>query len=101
VTAERLLRISSRTVSTENATSPKSTRSRNSNSSVSCATNSNSDFGSIWICTEEFEFPDFEDFGGVALSVEALHVYIYIYIIYIYIIHIYIYIYIYIYITLS
>jgi len=52
--------------------SPKSTKSRNSISSVSCGTNPNSDFGSIWNCTEEFECLDLVDFGGVAFSVETV-----------------------------
>ena len=56
------------TVSTENTRSPKSTSSRNSNFMVSRGTKSHWEFGSIWICTEEFEFLDF---GGVAFSVET------------------------------
>jgi len=44
------------TVSTEIATSPKSTGSRNSNSSVSRCTNSNWVFRSIWICSGELSF---------------------------------------------
>jgi len=60
------------TVSTENATLPKSTKSRNSDSSVSCSTNSNRDFELLCTCTEEFEFLDFVDFGGVAFSVESV-----------------------------
>jgi len=51
------------THSTQNATSPKSTKSRNSDSSVSCGTNSNWDFGWIWICTEKLEFFDLLDSG--------------------------------------
>jgi len=51
--------ISCMTVSTENATPPRSTKSRSSDSSVSGGTNSNWDFGLIWICPEESEFLDF------------------------------------------
>jgi len=43
------------TVSTENAASPKSTKSRNLDSLVSRGINSNWDFGLIQICTEEFD----------------------------------------------
>jgi len=60
------------TLSTENATPPKSTRSRNSDSSKSRGTNSNRDCGLIWICTEEFESLDVVDFGGVAFSVDTV-----------------------------
>ena len=61
-------------VSTEIATHPKSTTSRNSDFLVSCRTKSNSDFGSVWIwtVTKEFEFLDLVDFGGVACSVESV-----------------------------
>ena len=38
--------------------------------SESRGTNSNSDCGLIRICTKEFEFLDWADFGGVALAVE-------------------------------
>ena len=55
-------------VSTENATSPKSTQSRNPEFLVSRGTNSNWDFGSIWICSEEFEVLDLEYFGGGSFS---------------------------------
>jgi len=48
------------TVSTQNATPPKPTVSRNSDPSVSRGTNSDWDFGQIWICAEKFEF----GFGG-------------------------------------
>jgi len=53
-------------------TSPESTKSRNSESSESRGTNSNLDFGLIWICTEESEFLDLVDFGGAALVVESV-----------------------------
>jgi len=39
---------------------------------VSRGTNSRLDFGSIWICTEEFEFLDLVEFGGVAFSVKTV-----------------------------
>jgi len=60
------------TFSSENATFPKSTNSRNSYFSVSRSTNSNRNFGLILICTEEFEFLDMVDFGGVAFSLESV-----------------------------
>ena len=60
------------TVSIEDTTSPKPTKSRNLISSVSCGTNSNWDFDSIWICTKEFKFIDLVNFGGVAFSVESV-----------------------------
>jgi len=59
------------TVSTEIATTPKTTKSRNSDSSVSRGINSNWDCDWIWICTKEFGFLDLVDFGGVAFSVET------------------------------
>ena len=52
--------------------SQKSTKSGNSDLSVSRSTNSIWDFGLIWICTEEFEFLILVDFGGVAISVETV-----------------------------
>jgi len=60
------------TVSTEIATPPKSTNSRNNNFSVSRGTNSNWDFGLIWISTDESEFLDLVDSGGVAFRVETV-----------------------------
>jgi len=60
------------TLSTENSTSPKFTKSENSNVSVSRSTNSTCDLGWTWIYTEEFEFLDLVDFGGVAFSVETV-----------------------------
>jgi len=60
------------TVSTEIATPPKSTKSRNSDFSVYRGAHSNSDSAWTRICTEEFEFLDLVDFGGVAFSVEAV-----------------------------
>jgi len=59
-------------VSTENATSPKPTKSRNPDFLVSRGSNSNSDFDLTWMCTEEFEFLDLVDFGGIACSVESV-----------------------------
>jgi len=58
------------TLSTENSTSPKFTKSKNSNVSVSRSTDSTWDLGWTWIYTEEFEFLDLVDFGDVAFSVE-------------------------------
>jgi len=60
------------TLFTEHTTSPKSTTSRNSEFPVSRSTNSNRDFGLIWICTEEFEFLDLFGFVGVPFSVESV-----------------------------
>ena len=54
------------TDSTENATPPKSTRSKAPDSSVSRGTNSHWDFGLIWMCTKRFEFLDSVGFGRVA-----------------------------------
>jgi len=51
---------------------PKSTKSRNSDSSEFRGTNSNRDWGLIWICTEAFESLDLVDFGGVAFSVDTV-----------------------------
>jgi len=65
------------TVSTENATSPKSTRSSNSDSSVSYSTTSNWDFGLVWICPKEFEFLDFGRFLGCSNLSGIYHIYIY------------------------
>jgi len=53
-----------------NATSPKSTRSRDSDFSASRGTTWICIFGWIWICTKEFEFLDL-DFGDVSISVES------------------------------
>ena len=62
----------SMTVSIEIATTPIYTKSRNSVFSVSRGTNSIWDFGLIWNCTQEFEFLDLVDFGGVPLSLETV-----------------------------
>jgi len=56
----------------ENATPPKSSLLRNSDSSVSRGTYSDWDFGLIWICTVKFEILDLVDFWGVAFSVESV-----------------------------
>jgi len=50
----------------------KSTKSRSLDLSVSRGTDSNGDFGLIWICAREFEFLDSFDFGGVAFSVDTV-----------------------------
>jgi len=60
------------TVSTENASPPKPTKSRNSDSSVSRGTNSNWDLDFIWICTEEFEFLDLVGLESVPFLVKTL-----------------------------
>ena len=60
------------TVSTENTIFSKPTKLRNSDFTVSRGTNSNSDFGLIWICDEKFEFLDWVDFRGKAFSVESI-----------------------------
>jgi len=62
----------SMTVSTENATHPKSSKSRNSNSSVRIQIGSNI---SIWIVprnTEKSKFLDLLDFGDIAFAVETV-----------------------------
>ena len=56
------------TISNDQATSLTSTRSRNTHSLVSRSKNSNWNVDLIWICTEEFEFLNFLDFGSVAFS---------------------------------
>jgi len=61
-------------VSTESANSPKSTKSRYSDFSVSCGTNSNRNVCLIWICTKQFELVNLVDCGGVAFSVETVKV---------------------------
>ena len=57
---------------TEHAAPSKSTKSRNSDSSVSCSTNLNWDFSLIWIFTGEFVNLDLVDFGRVTFSVESV-----------------------------
>jgi len=54
------------------STSPKSTKSKNSDSSVSRSTQSNWDFCLISICTVPFEFLDLVGFGDVVLQVESV-----------------------------
>jgi len=56
------------TLSTENATSPKSNKSRNLDSSVSRSTNPNWDFGLISICIGEIDFREFVDSGGISVE---------------------------------
>jgi len=60
------------TISTENLTSPTSTKSRNPDSSVSRGTNWDWNFGLICICTEQAGFLDKLDFRGVAFSVKSV-----------------------------
>jgi hypothetical protein len=60
------------TVFTDNATPPKSTKSRNSNSSVQIQIEQKSQFEFVLRDTEKSEFVDLADFGGVALSVESV-----------------------------
>ena len=60
------------TVSTENATPPKSTKSRNSNSLVHIQIKSKPQFDFVLRDTEEFEFLDLVDFGVVAISLETV-----------------------------
>jgi len=57
------------TDSTENATRPKSTESRNSNSSVHIQIKSKSQFEFVPRDTEKSEFAELVDFGSVAISV--------------------------------
>ena len=57
--------------STETTTFPKSTKSRNLDSSVPRGTNSNRDVGLI--CTKKFEFLELVDFGGLAVQWNLLH----------------------------
>jgi len=59
------------TVSTENAAPPKSTKSRNSNSSVQTQIKSTSQFEFVPRDTEESEFLDVVNFWGAAFSVET------------------------------
>jgi len=59
-------KIACMTVSTENATPPKSTKSRNSKSSVQIQIKSQSQFEFVPRDTEESEFLDLVDFGAAA-----------------------------------
>jgi len=71
---------SSMTVSTENATTLKSTKSRNSNSSVPIQIKPKSQFEFVPQDTEKSEFLDLVDFGCVAILVEKIiHVDAYMY----------------------
>jgi len=60
------------TVCTENATPPKSSKSRNSSSSVQIQFEPKSQFEFVTQDTEEFEFLDLVDFGDVVFSVETV-----------------------------
>jgi len=60
------------TDSTEIATPPKSTESRNSNSSVQIQIKPKSQFEFVLRDTEKPEFLDLVDFKGVAISVETV-----------------------------
>jgi len=62
----------SMTHSTENATTPKSTKFRNSKSLVQIQIQPTSDFGFVPRGTEQSEFLDFVDFWSVAISVETV-----------------------------
>jgi len=62
----------SMTHSTENATTPKSTKSRNSKSLVQIQIQPTSDFGFVPRGTEQSEFLDLVDFCSVAISVETV-----------------------------
>ena len=58
--------------STENATPPKSTRSKNSNSSVQIQIVHFSQFEFVLRDTEKSEFLDLVDAGGLVMSVETV-----------------------------
>ena len=60
------------TVSTENASRPKSIKSRNSNSPVTIQIEQKLHLEFIPRDTEESEFLDLVDFGGAAFSVETV-----------------------------
>jgi len=60
------------TLFTENATSSKSTKSRNSCSSVHIEIKPKSQFEFVQRDTKQSEFLDVVDFGGVAFSVEIV-----------------------------
>ena len=60
------------TDSTENATAPKSTESRNSNSSVPIQMIPKSQYEFVPRDTEELEFVSLVDFEGVAILVETI-----------------------------
>jgi len=60
------------TVFTENTTPPKSIKSRNTKSSVQIQIKPKSKFEFVPRDTEDFEFLDLVDFGGVAISVETV-----------------------------
>jgi len=60
------------TISTENVTTPKSTKSRISNSSVQIQIKTKSQLEFVPRDTEKSEFLDLVDFGGVAISMETV-----------------------------
>ena len=60
------------TVSTQNATPPESTKSRNSNSSVQIQIKPKSQFEFLPRNTEKLLFLDLVDFGGIAILVETV-----------------------------
>jgi len=60
------------TVSTKNATPPKSTKPRSSNPSVQIQIKSEFEFELVPRDTEESEFLDLVDFGDAAFSVESV-----------------------------
>ena len=60
------------TVSSKNDAPPKSTKSRNSNSSVQVRIQSFFSFVFVLRDTEKSEFLDSVDFGGVSVSVESV-----------------------------
>jgi len=59
------------TLSTENATTPKPTKSRTSNSSTKIQIKPQSQFEFVPRDTEKSEFLDLRDFGSVGISVET------------------------------
>jgi len=60
------------TFSTENATPPKSTKSRNTNSSVQIQIKPKSLFDFVLRDAETVEFLDLVDFGGAAISMQIV-----------------------------
>ena len=63
---------SCKTVYTQHPTSPKSTKSRNSDCSVSHGTNPEGDFGLFEFVHRNFEFVDLVDLMGGGVSVESV-----------------------------
>jgi len=60
------------TLSSDNVMTPKSTETRNSNSSGQIQIKSKSTFDSVSRDIENSEFLDLADFGGVVFSVESV-----------------------------